>query len=154
MRMPVMPRSFFTLYKFRSMYTNAEADSGAVCATKDDPRITPVGRWLRKLRLDEIPQLFNVIRGEMSLVGPRPHAAAHNTKYEKEIANYAFRHHVKPGITGWAQVNGYRGETKTIDLMKQRVEHDLWYVNNWGLILDMKILMRTIIVSVQGDSAY
>ena len=101
-------------------------------ATKNDPRVTHLGRLLRRTNIDELPQLFNVITGDMSLVGPRPHAAAHNSEYEKIIANYAYRYHVKPGLTGWAQVNGLRGETQTVDLMARRVEFDLWYINNWS----------------------
>ena len=114
-----------------------------------DPRVTKIGRWLRRTNIDELPQLFNVLYGNMSLVGPRPHAAAHNTEYEKLIANYAFRYHVKPGITGWAQVNGYRGETPITDLMEKRVELDLWYVNNWSMWLDIKILFRTLMLGLQ-----
>jgi lipopolysaccharide/colanic/teichoic acid biosynthesis glycosyltransferase len=122
-------------------------------ATRKDPRITRLGRWLRRANIDELPQLFNVLEGDMSLVGPRPHAVAHNSEFEKLVANYAFRHHVKPGITGWAQVNGYRGETPTADLMAKRVEFDLWYINNWSLWLDLRILFRTLILGLQS-SAY
>ncbi|HEY9716102.1 MAG TPA: sugar transferase, partial [Trichormus sp.] len=100
------------------------------------------------------PQLFNVIFGDMSLVGPRPHALAHDNEYEKLVANYAYRHHMKPGITGWAQVNGYRGETRTTDLMARRVEFDLWYVNHWSLWLDLKILLKTLAIAYRQPTAY
>jgi undecaprenyl-phosphate galactose phosphotransferase/putative colanic acid biosynthesis UDP-glucose lipid carrier transferase len=101
-----------------------------------------------------LPELFNVIRGDMALVGPRPHAVAHNNQYEKTIANYAFRFHVKPGITGWAQVNGYRGETPTPEIMQQRVEHDIWYINNISPWLDLRILWRTMLVFYRQPNAY
>jgi lipopolysaccharide/colanic/teichoic acid biosynthesis glycosyltransferase len=123
-------------------------------ATRNDPRVTRVGRWLRRTNIDELPQLFNVLRGEMSLVGPRPHAAAHNSEYEELIATYALRYHVKPGITGWAQLNGFRGETQTLDLMVKRVEFDLWYINNWSFWLDVRILLKTLVLGIQQDSAY
>ena len=123
-------------------------------ATRDDPRVTRLGRWLRRSSIDELPQLFNVLSGEMSLVGPRPHATSHNSEYEKLIANYAFRHHVKPGLTGWAQVNGCRGETRQIAQMQQRVKYDLWYINHWSILLDLRILLRTIVVTIRQDAAY
>ena len=138
----------FRIMKFRSM--NVLEDGHTIRqATRFDPRVTRLGRWLRRTNIDELPQLFNVLYGNMSLVGPRPHAVAHNSEYQKCIANYAFRHHVKPGITGWAQVNGYRGETPTTDLMAKRIELDLWYVNNWSMWLDAKILLRTLVVGLQ-----
>jgi Undecaprenyl-phosphate glucose phosphotransferase len=142
----------FSILKFRSMRV---LEDGPVIrqATRDDPRVTQLGRALRKTNLDELPQLFNVLHGDMSLIGPRPHAAAHNNEYEQRIATYAFRYHVKPGITGWAQVNGFRGETKTVDLMEKRVESDLWYINNWSIWLDIKILILTLIMGLQ-KSAY
>jgi lipopolysaccharide/colanic/teichoic acid biosynthesis glycosyltransferase len=102
--------------------------------------------------MDELPQLINILKGEMSLVGPRPHAAVHNDHYEQLISTYAFRHHVKPGLTGWAQVNGFRGET-TLDLMKQRVERDIWYIDNWSFWLDIKIILGTCVIVLQA-SAY
>ena len=138
----------FNIYKFRTMTV---MEDGPVIrqATKNDPRLTRCGRLLRRTNIDELPQLFNVIAGDMSLVGPRPHASAHNSEYEKIIANYAYRHHVKPGVTGWAQVNGLRGETQTIDLMAKRVEFDLWYINNWSFWLDLKILLRTLLLGLQ-----
>ena len=132
----------FTLYKFRTMHV-VEDGPGIAQATRQDPRITRVGRFLRKTSLDELPQLFNVLRGDMSLVGPRPHALSHNEYYSTVLARYANRHKVKPGMTGWAQVNGYRGETDTPEKMRRRVEHDLWYIENWSVWLDVKILAMT-----------
>lgn len=123
-------------------------------AKRNDPRVTRIGKWLRRTSIDELPQLFNVLRGDMSLVGPRPHAVAHNDEYQKVVANYAFRHHVKPGITGWAQVCGFRGETQTLELMEQRVEHDLWYINHWSPWLDLRILARTTVLAYRQSSAY
>jgi len=132
----------FRILKFRTM---SSLDDGPVVrqATRDDQRITRVGRWLRRTSVDELPQLINVLRGNMSLVGPRPHALAHDNQYTQMIANYSFRHHVKPGLTGWAQICGYRGETPTLDLMEKRVQHDLWYINHWSLWLDVKVLILT-----------
>ncbi len=135
--------SVFRIYKFRTM-TVTEDGEEIIQATHDDPRITPFGRFLRRYSLDELPQLFNVVRGEMSLVGPRPHALAHNHQYARLIENYSGRHKVKPGITGWAQVNGYRGETSENELMEARVRYDLAYVDNWSLWFDLKILILTI----------
>jgi Undecaprenyl-phosphate glucose phosphotransferase len=133
----------FRIVKFRTMLT---MDDGDVVqqASKNDPRITRIGRFLRRWNLDELPQLFNVLRGEMSLVGPRPHALAHDHEYERRIALYARRHNVKPGITGLAQVNGFRGETSTDDKMQQRVDRDLAYIDNWSMWLDISILFRTV----------
>jgi undecaprenyl-phosphate galactose phosphotransferase/putative colanic acid biosynthesis UDP-glucose lipid carrier transferase len=102
-----------------------------------------VGALLRRSSVDELPQLFNVIKGDMSLIGPRPHALAHDDHYGRLIATYAFRHHVKPGMSGWAQVNGQRGETARVEDMRKRLEFDLWYINNWSLTLDLKIILRT-----------
>ena len=138
----------FRIVKFRSMHVLEDGHTIRQ-ATREDPRVTKIGRWLRRTNIDELPQLFNVLYGNMSLVGPRPHAAAHNTEYESLIGNYAFRYHVKPGITGWAQVNGYRGETPITDMMEKRVDLDLWYVNNWTIWLDIKILFRTLILGLQ-----
>jgi undecaprenyl-phosphate galactose phosphotransferase/putative colanic acid biosynthesis UDP-glucose lipid carrier transferase len=143
----------FDIFKFRTMHV-LENGPAVKQATRDDPRVTRIGRWLRRSSIDELPQLFNVIRGEMSLVGPRPHATSHNSEYEKLIANYAFRHHVKPGLTGWAQVNGYRGETRQVEEMQQRVEHDLWYINNWSPWLDLRIVFQTLLVALRQDTAY
>ena len=141
----------FRMCKFRTM---SVLEDGAIIpqATKNDPRVTDFGRVLRRTNIDELPQLFNIIAGDMSLVGPRPHAAAHNSAYEKIIANYAYRYHVKPGLTGWAQINGFRGQTPTVDLMEKRVEHDLWYINNWSLWLDCKILLRTLFLGLQSNA--
>ncbi len=134
----------FRIVKFRSMRT---LDDGRVItqATKDDPRITRVGRLLRRSNLDELPQVFNVLAGDMSLIGPRPHAVPHDQQFGDTIALYARRHNVKPGITGWAQVNGLRGETATSEIMQARVEHDLWYIDNWSFMLDMRILVQTVL---------
>ncbi|MFT7723294.1 MAG: undecaprenyl-phosphate glucose phosphotransferase [Roseateles sp.] len=141
------------VYKFRSMRTQ---DNGAVVkqATKGDPRITPFGAFIRKTSLDELPQFINVLQGRMSIVGPRPHAVAHNEEYRKLIKAYMVRHKVKPGITGWAQVNGLRGETDTIDKMVARVEYDLEYLRNWSLALDLQIILRTVRLVVFDRHAY
>jgi undecaprenyl-phosphate galactose phosphotransferase/putative colanic acid biosynthesis UDP-glucose lipid carrier transferase len=138
----------FRICKFRTM-TVLEDGPTIQQAIRDDPRVTLVGRWIRRGSIDELPQLFNVLSGDMSLVGPRPHAAAHDTEYAQRIAEYAFRCHVKPGITGWAQINGYRGQTQTIDLMAKRVDCDLWYIKNWSIWLDIKIILRTIAVELK-----
>ena len=138
----------FRIVKFRSMHV-LEDGNAIRQATRTDPRVTRLGRWLRRTNTDELPQLFNVLNGDMSLVGPRPHAVAHNNEYDKLIANYALRNHVKPGITGWAQVNGYRGETPTTDLMEQCVAYDLSYISNWSMWLDIRILFRTLILGLQ-----
>jgi putative colanic acid biosynthesis UDP-glucose lipid carrier transferase len=142
-----------TVYKFRSMTTQ---DNGPVIdqATKGDPRITKLGAFLRRTSLDELPQFFNVLQGRMSIVGPRPHAVAHNELYRELIKAYMVRHKVRPGITGWAQVNGLRGETETIDKMKARVEYDLEYLRNWSLGLDMQIIVRTAKVIFFDRNAY
>jgi Undecaprenyl-phosphate glucose phosphotransferase len=143
----------FRIIKFRTMRT---LDDGPVIdqAKKDDPRITRVGAWLRRTNIDELPQLFNVIMGEMSLVGPRPHALSHDREYEQRIALYARRHNVKPGITGWAQIHGLRGETDTDEKMRQRVEYDLYYIDNWWLGLDLQILIRTALSPKAYRNAY
>jgi undecaprenyl-phosphate galactose phosphotransferase/putative colanic acid biosynthesis UDP-glucose lipid carrier transferase len=143
----------FRILKFRTMNVLEDGNT-IVQATRNDSRVTSLGRWLRLTSIDELPQLFNVIFGDMSLVGPRPHALAHDNEYEKLVANYAYRHHMKPGITGWAQVNGYRGETRTTDLMARRVEFDLWYVNHWSLWLDLKILLKTLAIAYRQPTAY
>jgi Undecaprenyl-phosphate glucose phosphotransferase len=132
----------FRIIKFRTMHVADDGDL-IVQATRDDSRVTRVGRWLRAWSIDELPQLVNVIRGDMSLVGPRPHALSHNREYEQKISRYARRHNVKPGITGWAQVNGLRGQTDTDEKMRRRVEHDLYYIDNWSLWLDVRILFFT-----------
>lgn len=142
-----------TVYKFRSMRS---MDNGPVVAqaTKGDPRITRFGAFLRKSSLDELPQFFNVLQGRMSIVGPRPHAVAHNELYRELIRAYMVRHKVKPGITGWAQVNGLRGETETVEKMKARVEYDLEYLRNWSIGLDLQIIVRTLRVLVHDPKAY
>ena len=132
----------FEIWKFRSMSVT-ENGSTIAQAKKHDARVTRIGRFLRKTSIDELPQLWNVLRGEMSLVGPRPHALAHDNYYDQVISNYVYRHHMKPGLTGWAQVNGFRGETPTIDLMEKRVEYDVWYVSNWSIWMDIRIMFRT-----------
>jgi Undecaprenyl-phosphate glucose phosphotransferase len=143
----------FRIIKFRTMRT---LEDGPVVsqAKKDDPRVTRVGAWLRRWNLDELPQLFNVIKGDMSLVGPRPHALSHDREYEQRISVYARRHNVKPGITGWAQIHGFRGETDTDDKMQNRVEYDLHYIDNWSLGLDLQIMIRTVLSSTSYRNAY
>jgi Undecaprenyl-phosphate glucose phosphotransferase len=142
------------VYKFRSMTV---AEDGAVVkqATKNDSRVTRFGAFLRKTSLDELPQFVNVLQGRMSIVGPRPHAVAHNEMYRKLIKSYMIRHKVRPGITGWAQVNGLRGETETVDKMKARIEYDLDYLRNWSLALDLRIIWKTIFVVLKKpETAY
>ncbi len=141
------------VWKFRSM-TVCENDNSVKQATKNDSRITPIGAFLRKNSLDELPQFFNVLQGRMSIVGPRPHATAHNEQYRHLIHGYMMRHKVKPGITGWAQVNGYRGETDTLEKMEKRVDFDLHYVQNWSLSLDLKIIFLTIFKGFRGKNVY
>ena len=141
------------VYKFRSM-TVCEDGADVRQASRTDSRITKIGRFLRRSSLDELPQLINVIEGKMSLVGPRPHAVAHNELYRKLISGYMIRHKVRPGITGWAQVHGLRGETDTVEKMEQRVHYDLDYLSNWSLMLDLRILVRTLRIVASGDNAY
>jgi lipopolysaccharide/colanic/teichoic acid biosynthesis glycosyltransferase len=129
----------FVIYKFRSMYDDAERETGPVWAVTDDPRRTPVGRFLRRFSIDELPQLANVLKGEMSLVGPRPERPSFVKEFKERIPRYMLRHKVKCGMTGWAQVNGWRGNTS----IEKRIEHDLYYIQNWSLGLDLKILWRT-----------
>jgi Undecaprenyl-phosphate glucose phosphotransferase len=129
--------------KFRSMFVAADTDS-FVQATRNDSRVTLIGRMLRRTNIDEIPQLFNVLMGNMSIVGPRPHATAHNQMFEGRILPFSRRHNIKPGITGWAQVNGHRGETDTLEKMQRRVEYDLYYIDNWSLLLDFQIMLLTL----------
>lgn len=142
------------VFKFRSMRNDPNPDPNVPQAQKNDPRITRIGAFIRKTSLDELPQLFNVLLGNMSLVGPRPHAVAHNEHYAKIIDGYLGRHRVKPGITGWAQINGYRGETDTPEKMRLRVQYDLYYIDNWSLILDLKILVLTIFNGFVNKNAY
>jgi Undecaprenyl-phosphate glucose phosphotransferase len=131
----------FHVYKFRSMYVGAEDDTGPVWARDEDPRCTPVGKWLRKLDLDELPQLWNVLRGDMSIVGPRPERPYFVEQFKHRIPQYMLRHKVKAGITGWAQVNGWRGNTS----LEKRIEYDLYYIENWSVGLDIKIMWLTVI---------
>ncbi|RYF98723.1 MAG: undecaprenyl-phosphate glucose phosphotransferase, partial [Chitinophagaceae bacterium] len=139
----------FPCIKFRSMHVNKDSDS--VQATKNDQRLTKVGKFLRKTNLDEFPQFINVLRGEMSIVGPRPHMLQHTERYSKKIGQYMIRQFMKPGITGWAQVNGFRGETKSLEQMEKRVEHDLWYMENWSLWLDVRIMFMTVFNQLKGE---
>jgi putative colanic acid biosysnthesis UDP-glucose lipid carrier transferase len=141
------------VYKFRSM-TVCEDGADVAQATPQDRRVTRVGAFLRRTSMDELPQILNVLEGKMSFVGPRPHAVAHNETYRKLINGYMIRHKVRPGITGWAQVNGLRGETSTVDLMKQRVQYDLDYLKNWSLWLDLKIIAKTALIVVNDRNAY
>jgi len=134
----------FKVYKFRSMEVHTETGNEVIQASIGDPRITRLGSFLRRTSLDELPQFYNVLQGRMSIVGPRPHALSHNEYYKDLVESYMKRHKVKPGITGWAQVNGHRGETSTLEKMQKRVEFDLWYINNWSLGLDIKIILQTI----------
>lgn len=145
------------VYKFRSMYHEMSDAHAAKLVTRDDPRVTRVGRFIRKSSLDELPQFFNVLRGELSLVGPRPHATrakAADQLYNDVVDGYFARHKVKPGITGWAQINGWRGETDTTEKLQRRVEHDLYYIENWSLALDLYILLKTPISLLKTESAY
>jgi putative colanic acid biosynthesis UDP-glucose lipid carrier transferase len=143
----------FEIFKFRTM-TVMENGDAVVQAKENDCRVTRCGKWLRRTSLDELPQLLNVIRGEMSLVGPRPHARAHDLHYGNLISNYCLRQAVKPGITGWAQVNGHRGETATLEAMRSRVDFDIWYAVNGSLALDLKILLRTPVAVLLARNAY
>jgi len=143
----------FKIVKFRTMYVQ---EDGPVVrqACRNDARVTRVGRFLRKSSIDELPQLFNILTGQMSLVGPRPHAQAHDEQYARAIENYEIRQHVKPGLTGWAQVHGLRGETATLDQMYRRIEFDLWYAVNASLLLDGEILVRTVFEVFRQRNAY
>jgi len=136
------------------MHVAAADDAAVRQAQKCDPRVTRIGRWLRRSSLDELPQLFNVLKGDMSLVGPRPHAVAHNEYYATCIDRYFHRHRVKPGITGWAQIHGLRGETPSVEAMHDRVTHDLFYIENWSIWLDLWILLRTLAVGFVHPNAY
>jgi len=143
----------FRIWKFRSMHVHQSENGVILQAQKNDPRVTRVGAFIRRTSLDELPQVFNVLMGDMSLVGPRPHAIQHDEEYSRRIADYFARHNIKPGITGLAQVRGYRGETRDIEQMIQRVESDIEYINNWSLALDLSILLRTTTVFT-GKNAY
>ncbi len=142
----------FDVLKFRTMRVTERAPTRQ--ATREDPRITRIGRALRRTSIDELPQLINVLRGEMSLVGPRPHPVALNDAYADRLHAFMQRHRVKPGITGWAQVNGYRGETDTLEKMRKRLEHDLYYIENWSLLLDLRILALTLVRAWRDVHAY
>jgi Undecaprenyl-phosphate glucose phosphotransferase len=141
------------VFKFRTM-TRIEDGDSFVQAVRNDSRVTRVGTILRRTNIDELPQLINVLRGEMSVVGPRPHATAHNKMFEGKISSFSRRHVVKPGITGWAQVNGYRGATQTLEQMRQRVEHDLYYIDNWSFWLDLRIIIMTLFSKSAYTNAY
>lgn len=145
------------IFKFRSMYAHATDPNATKLATRNDPRVTRVGAFLRRTSLDELPQFLNVLRGEMSVVGPRPHAllcTAGGLLYQDAVRNYDWRHRIKPGITGWAQINGWRGETVTVEQIRKRVEHDIYYIENWSLLLDVKIIVKTIFGGFTGSKAY
>ncbi|GAA0542509.1 MAG: undecaprenyl-phosphate glucose phosphotransferase [Alteromonadaceae bacterium] len=141
------------VYKFRSMKV-MENGGAVIQAKRNDKRITPVGAFLRRTSLDELPQFFNVLLGEMSVVGPRPHAVAHNEEYRKQVAFYMLRHKVRPGITGWAQINGWRGETDTLEKMEMRVKYDLDYIRNWSLLFDVSIVFKTVFKGFVDKNAY
>lgn len=141
------------VYKFRSM-KQGDSNGPVIQATVSDKRVTRFGRFLRRTSLDELPQLFNVLRGDMSLVGPRPHAIDHNELYRKLVSGYMFRHKIKPGITGWAQINGSRGETETLEKMQARIDYDLYYIQHWSIWLDIVILWRTLKVVFGDKNAY
>ncbi|AET89886.1 undecaprenyl-phosphate glucose phosphotransferase [Burkholderia sp. SFA1] len=144
----------FTIYKFRSMRMHTERAGVLQQATRNDPRVTRVGAFLRRTSLDELPQFFNVLLGDMSVVGPRPHALEHDDLYQKVVSGYIHRYRIKPGITGWAQVNGFRGETDRIEKMEGRVAHDLYYLGNWSFGLDMRIIAATIFKGLRHTNAY
>lgn len=139
----------FVCYKFRSMKVNKDSDK--VQAVKDDPRVTKWGLLMRHTNIDELPQFINVLKGNMSIVGPRPHMLAHTDYYSRLISDYMIRHYVKPGITGWAQTHGERGETKTVDDMKRRVEKDIWYIEHWSFWLDVQVILKTVYDVIHGD---
>jgi putative colanic acid biosynthesis UDP-glucose lipid carrier transferase len=143
----------FAIYKFRTMRV-LENGSSITQAGPGDSRVTRIGKWLRVTSIDELPQLLNVLEGSMSLIGPRPHAMAHDSQFDKAVQRYAFRRRVKPGLTGWAQIHGCRGPTPTKDLIEQRVEYDLWYIDNWSLRLDLAILLRTPVEVLRARNAF
>ena len=142
-------KTYFHILKFRTMRVNATSDTSQ--ATANDPRKTRFGDFLRRSSLDELPQFINVWKGDMSIVGPRPHMLKHTEDYSRLIDGYMVRHAVKPGITGWAQVNGYRGITDELWKMERRVEHDVWYIENWSILLDLKIMVRTVLNAFMGE---
>jgi len=142
------------IYKFRTMFQHSEENGKVTQAGRQDARVTSFGAFLRRTSLDELPQFFNVLQGRMSIVGPRPHALAHNEEYKDQIDAYMLRHKVKPGITGWAQINGWRGETDTLEKMQKRVEYDLYYIDHWSLWFDLKIIFITLFKGFVGKNAY
>jgi lipopolysaccharide/colanic/teichoic acid biosynthesis glycosyltransferase len=143
-------RETFNIYKFRSMIVQDNEKENYQWTTKDDPRITSVGSFIRKTSIDELPQFFNILKGEMSLIGPRPERPHLAEKFKEEVPKYMIKHHIHPGMTGWAQVNGYRGDTSIIS----RIEHDIYYVENWTLLLDVKIFFRTLFNIFRDKNAY
>jgi Undecaprenyl-phosphate glucose phosphotransferase len=144
----------FTIYKFRSMRIHREEPGVVKQAVRQDPRVTRIGAFLRRTSLDELPQFINVLKGDMSVVGPRPHALEHDDLYQKVVTGYIHRYRIKPGITGWAQINGYRGETDRIEKMERRVAHDLYYLGNWSFALDMRIIAATVVKGLIHSNAY
>ena len=139
----------FKCYKFRTLRVNREADTKQV--TQNDNRITRLGAFLRKTNIDELPQFFNVILGNMSVVGPRPHMLRHTEDYSRVLTEYMIRHFVKPGVTGWAQVNGFRGEIKEKEQLRKRIEYDIFYLENWNLWFDLRVIFLTVWVTIKGD---
>jgi Undecaprenyl-phosphate glucose phosphotransferase len=144
----------FRIYKFRSMRVHVEEHGSLRQANRNDPRTTRIGWFMRRTSLDELPQFFNVLRGEMSVVGPRPHALEHDEHYQSIVSGYIHRYRIKPGITGWAQINGFRGETDRIEKMQSRVEYDLFYLRNWSFALDLRIVLATIFRGFRHSNAY
>lgn len=143
--------------KFRTMYHHASDPNAAQLTRRNDPRVTRIGAFLRRTSLDELPQFINVLRGEMSVVGPRPHAVsakAGGLLYADAVRNYNWRHRMKPGITGWAQVSGWRGETERVEQIQKRVEHDIYYIENWSVLMDLQIILSTILGGFAGKNAY
>ena len=140
----------FDMYKFRSMKVQEASEEKKAWTTKDDPRVTPIGKFMRKTNIDELPQIFNVLKGDMSLVGPRPERPFFVNKFKEEIPRYMIKHQVRPGMTGWAQINGYRGDTS----IRKRIEYDLYYIENWTVGLDFKILFLTCFKGFINKNAY
>jgi Undecaprenyl-phosphate glucose phosphotransferase len=143
-----------TIWKFRTMKVHQEENGKVTQATRNDTRVTKLGALLRHTSIDELPQFFNVLQGRMSIVGPRPHAIEHNEFYKDSVSRYMLRHKVKPGITGWAQINGYRGEIDNLEKMKKRIEYDLFYIENWSVWFDLKIIAATLIKGLINKNAY
>lgn len=144
----------FNLYKLRSMYVHDKETADKTQATMDDPRVTPIGKFIRRTSIDELPQFFNVLKGDMSVVGPRPHPIYLDEKHRNLVETYMWRYKIKPGITGWSQVNGWRGETDTLEKMRQRIKHDIYYMEHWSLWLDLKIMWLTIWKGIINKNAY